>query len=253
MRIGVGGRAFGVRGGISNKGFGVGVGPISAGTSWKPLRGSRVASRGGSSGGGGAALIGFAAIALLLFLVVAWPYLLGTYLAVAFGAPNPSTARSVVGWLFEILWIGGVIVGIVVLLTRLAARERERDRQYAEMAAAQEREEAIRHAEEARRHAEVVASGVVYAARHGNSTVYRHGACTINHRSADVAERCRRKAPGFIPSNKRSQNTSTAEPSTRCGQPCPQCGRPCGRLSARHDGAHACWQFHEWKTPPITA
>ena len=34
LRLGIGGRAFGVRDGISNRGFGVGFGPFSAGTSW---------------------------------------------------------------------------------------------------------------------------------------------------------------------------------------------------------------------------
>lgn len=39
------------------------------------------------------------------FLILAWPYLLGTWLAVQLGADNPSTARSVVGWVFESLWL----------------------------------------------------------------------------------------------------------------------------------------------------
>jgi hypothetical protein len=43
------------------------------------------------------------------------------------------------------------------------------------------------------RHARLVASGVVYPARHANSTVNRHGAYTIDHRSAEAAERRRRK------------------------------------------------------------
>ena len=35
VRLGFGGKILGVRGGVSNKGFGVGVGPFSAGSSWK--------------------------------------------------------------------------------------------------------------------------------------------------------------------------------------------------------------------------
>jgi hypothetical protein len=51
LRLGIGGRAFGVRGGVSNTGFGVGVGPVSAGTSWRRRRRSR------KSGGGWGVLI----------------------------------------------------------------------------------------------------------------------------------------------------------------------------------------------------
>jgi hypothetical protein len=149
---------------------------LSAGTSWRSHSSRR-------SGGGG--LVGFVAIALL-FLLVAWPYLLATYIAVKLGAPNPSTARSVVGWGFEFLVVAGLIVGITVWATKTVARTREEERLSRARVAAQEREEA-------RRHAELVASGVVYQTRHGNSIVYRHGACTINHRTAQVAERCRSK------------------------------------------------------------
>lgn len=45
MRFGIGGRAFGVRAGISTRGFGVGVGPLSAGHAWR-----RTGNRGRSSG-----------------------------------------------------------------------------------------------------------------------------------------------------------------------------------------------------------
>jgi len=178
VRIGIGGGAFGVRGGISNRGIGVGVGPLSVGTSWGSRRKSR--SRGRGSGDGGA--LAFAVIAGALFLVVAWPYLLGTYVAVGLGADNPSTARSVVGWTCEILWIAGLLVGFIVWSTKSAKHSREQ----AELAAAQAQEQA-------RQHAGLVASGVVYPTRQGNSTVYRHGACTINHRSSATAERCRLK------------------------------------------------------------
>jgi hypothetical protein len=46
MRLGIGGGAFGFRGGISTRGVGVGVGPFSAGTSWRGRRSRK-------SGGGG--------------------------------------------------------------------------------------------------------------------------------------------------------------------------------------------------------
>ena len=35
MPLGIGGGVFGARGGISTRGVGVGVGPLSAGTSWR--------------------------------------------------------------------------------------------------------------------------------------------------------------------------------------------------------------------------
>lgn len=178
VRLGIGGGAFGVRGGISNRGIGVGVGPLSMGTSWGGRSKSR--SRGRGSGDGGA--LAFAVIAGALLLVVTWPYLLGTYVAVGLGADNPSTARTVVGWTCEILWIAGLLAGFVVWSIKSAEHSREQ----AELAAAQAQEQA-------RQHAALVASGVVYPARQGNSTVYRHGTCTINHRSGATAERCRLK------------------------------------------------------------
>ena len=51
LRLGIGARAFGVRGGISNRGFGVGVGPVSVGSSWRRRR------RSGRRGGGWSGLI----------------------------------------------------------------------------------------------------------------------------------------------------------------------------------------------------
>ena len=58
LRLGIGGRAFGVRGGISTRGFGVGVGPVSVGSSWRGRRGRR-------RGGGWVGL-------LPILLVVGW-------------------------------------------------------------------------------------------------------------------------------------------------------------------------------------
>lgn len=52
-------------------------------------------------------------------LVVFWPYLLGTWLAVEGGAGMHSSARSTVGWLFEVV-IGGVEIGLVVRAVRTA-------------------------------------------------------------------------------------------------------------------------------------
>jgi ribosomal protein S27E len=37
--------------------------------------------------------------------VVIGPWLLGSYLAVQFGAANPSLARTITGWVFEVPWL----------------------------------------------------------------------------------------------------------------------------------------------------
>jgi hypothetical protein len=161
MRLGIGGGAFGVRGGISTRGIGVGAGPFSAGTSW----------RGRGSGGGGGFLVWLIAAAVLFF-VAAWPYLLGTFIAVRCGAWNPSTERFVVGWCFEVVYVAGLVAWF------LAAREK-----------------GARHAtEEAQRIAALTVSGAVYEAEHGNSIIYRHGACSVNHKSAATAASCNKSS-----------------------------------------------------------
>ncbi|OBK15744.1 PASTA domain-containing protein [Mycobacterium asiaticum] len=164
MRLGIGGGAFGIRGGISTRGIGVGVGPLSAGTSWKG---------GGSRGGGGGGLLAWLLGAAVIFFVAAWPYLLGTYIAVESGAEDPSTARFVVGWCFEVVYIAGLLAWFLI------ARDKR----------------AQQVAQEDQRMAEVIASGVVYEAQHGRSVVYRHGTCTVNHKSPDTAANCRKSAP----------------------------------------------------------
>lgn len=159
MRLGVGGSFLGVRGGISTRGIGVGLGPFSAGSSWGRRRRS----------GGDAGFLAFAIMFLLAFVVIAWPYLLGTFLAVQAGAGNPSGARTVVGWLFEAAYVVGLIVWW------LATREKR----------------AQRAAIAAQQHADLIASKAVYQTQAGRSQVYRHGLCTINHRTYDTAARCR--------------------------------------------------------------
>jgi ribosomal protein S27E len=37
--------------------------------------------------------------------VVIGPWLVGSYLAVQFGAANPSLARTITGWVFEVPWL----------------------------------------------------------------------------------------------------------------------------------------------------
>jgi hypothetical protein len=162
MRLGIGGRAFGVRGGISTRGVGAGVGPFSAGKSWR-----------GRSGGGGGGFLALLIVAAVIFFVAAWPYLLGTFIAVRCGAENPSTVRFVVGWCLEVVYIAGLLAWFLI------ARDKSPQRA----------------AEEAQRMAELTASGAVYEAKHGRSVVYRHGTSTVNHKSRENAASCREPAP----------------------------------------------------------
>ncbi len=49
------------------------------------------------------------------WLALAWPYLFGTWLAVQFGADNPSVARSVTGWVLEVVWLAFLLTVPVVV------------------------------------------------------------------------------------------------------------------------------------------
>lgn len=160
MPFGIGGGAFGVRAGISTRGIGVGAGPFSAGTSW----------RGSGSGSGGAGLIAWLIVAAILFFITAWPFLLGTFIAVQLGAWNPSTERLVAGLCFEVVYVAALVGWFFY------AREQRTSRA----------------AQEARRTAELAASGVVYETTSWRSTVYRHGNCSVNHKSHDAALGCRK-------------------------------------------------------------
>jgi hypothetical protein len=55
----------------------------------------------------------------------AWPWFLGTYLAVQFGAANPSLARTITGWAFQAPWLTFLaLMAFYVGAERLAARKR---------------------------------------------------------------------------------------------------------------------------------
>ena len=91
--------------------------------------------------------------------------LTGTYIAVQCGAWNPSTERLLVGWLFEVVYIPGFLAWFM-----WSRKDRSQ-----------------RAAEEAQRSAALTASSVVYEAKSGNSVIYRHGTCVVNHRSSETA------------------------------------------------------------------
>jgi hypothetical protein len=53
-----------------------------------------------------------------------WPWFFGTYLAVQFGAANPSLARTITGWVFEAPWIAFLgFISFILLVERSAARK----------------------------------------------------------------------------------------------------------------------------------
>lgn len=41
----------------------------------------------------------------IILYLVAWPWYVGAYLAVQFGAAEPSLARTITGWVFEVPWL----------------------------------------------------------------------------------------------------------------------------------------------------
>lgn len=108
--------------------------------------------------------VGGALIVALLVVAIAGPFYLGAWLAVQFGAENPSTARTLVGWIFEVPWL----VFVAFMALRLYRRRREYQRELAAY------------------HAVRPTPGP------GGSTVYHHGGCTINHRTAEAAGKCRK-------------------------------------------------------------
>ena len=60
---------------------------------------------------------------LIAFFALAWPYYLGTWLAVTYGADNPSIARDVTGWVMEALWL--IVLASLAMWAWLNARQKE--------------------------------------------------------------------------------------------------------------------------------
>jgi hypothetical protein len=108
VKVGVGGRVGPVRGGVSNRGVGVGVGPGSVGH----------ARRGRRSSGSSIGFVGFLAFLAGVALILSWPYLLGTFVAVKLGAGTHSTARNLVGWGFEVPYLVCILLALVGILVQ---------------------------------------------------------------------------------------------------------------------------------------
>ena len=106
-------------------------------------------------------------IALLAVL----PYRLGTDVAVQLGAGNPSTARSVTGWIFEAVCLSVLALAVLAVMRFVNRRRVARDLSAAPDAGP--------------------TGPVITTTRQGNSLVYKHGACPIDHRTAEAAATCR--------------------------------------------------------------
>lgn len=124
MGISIGGGLGPFRARVGTRGGSVGVGPISMGTGWGRRRG----------GGDLGTLIGFgilvSIVVLVVWMVVAWPFLLGCWVAEQLGAHNPSTVRTGVGVVFECLYVVALVgVGLAVRQRRQDAQAEARHQQ----------------------------------------------------------------------------------------------------------------------------
>ncbi len=197
FKLGVGGKVGPVRMGISTRGIGGGIGPLSGGTSW---RGGRRSSS--SSPSAFATLLGIIILVGIGWVIVAWPWMVGTYIATRHGVTPHSSTWNMAGWIPEIIYLALlVVVPLIVLITSRGRQMRAPGWRHAESdppalqrwwdgsqwtAATQwnladpyrspERTPYVR-----RSFNEPVLSGGTYT----------HGACTIRHRRLDTAERCR--------------------------------------------------------------
>ncbi len=82
-------------------------------------------------------LVVWGSLLVIAFMAVAWPYFLGTWIAVQSGAGNPSTARAVTGWVFEALWLIGW-AALAAWVWRSDQRDKEEARRREVMAREQE-------------------------------------------------------------------------------------------------------------------
>lgn len=68
----------------------------------------------------------------IAFVCLAWPYFLGTWLAVQFGADNPSKGREVTGWVLEALWL--IVLASISAALWLSKRREETQARRLELA-----------------------------------------------------------------------------------------------------------------------
>ena len=109
LKIGIGGKLGPLRGGISTRGVGVGLGPVSAGSGFGRRR--------GSSSSGGVGCLGGLLVLCMWLLIVAWPWFAATWLAVKAGAGRHSEARTLSGAIAEAAYVL-IIVALLVTGSR---------------------------------------------------------------------------------------------------------------------------------------
>lgn len=98
--------------------------PVTVGTTLRlGVAAARFLHRGVHMGRGSEQLWGLLVAVGIFAMVAFWPYFLGTWVAVQFGAGNPSTARNVVGWVFEAPW---ALLLIAAFLVRSDRRKADR-------------------------------------------------------------------------------------------------------------------------------
>jgi hypothetical protein len=110
----------------------------------------RISPSSRSSGTGDAAVFAFLIVAGIVLLAIAWPWFLGTYLAVNLGAANPSLARTITGWVFQ----GAYLASLAFIPFYLSAKKSAAQKLALAEAAEQERSAAKARAEAAERAAE---------------------------------------------------------------------------------------------------
>lgn len=126
MGLGIGGGIGPFRAGVSTRGVGVGLGPVSAGTGW-------------GGGNGCATVIGLLVVLTVYAVLILWPFWLGTWIAEELGAADPSSARTITGWAFEIAYILSLMWVLLYARRRIAeakeavARRERRDKREEEL------------------------------------------------------------------------------------------------------------------------
>lgn len=182
LSIGGGLGPFGVR--VGTRGIGMRVGPLRASSGYGRRR-----RRGSNNSPGGCGIVIIALMTLLaIYYVVAWPYLLGTWLAVQAGALNPSTTRTVVGWVFEGAYPLVLLATAVAVSRRAqAVRDEELRQEQAAERRAQLEQDRQRAADQAALTAYMAAEDAAIAAiaaqyRHRGRSPLRTSALTVGLR-----------------------------------------------------------------------
>jgi hypothetical protein len=125
----------------------------------------------------GVTLLQWVLIVGVVGLVIAWPWILGTQLALSSGAEKNGATYDLAGWIPEGLWIVAVVYGVWRYVTRVRAAQAAALTAHAE------------HLQKVTAYRAMMAktNDVWFDAEAGH---YRHSTCTIKHRSEGPAGRC---------------------------------------------------------------